>query len=275
MKNIVQALLIIVLTLTLFSCENSDTSDSKNNNPQLQSAEKEENVKNTQIETNNNDNEDKKEANPKEEEIKEEVKTKVEETDANKSKLEIKKEDNKEEMYYYVGFYNINEDLLQRDKMKYGEMPKYTGPTPTYSDNNYVYTFIGWSRERKGSVVSIEPVKESAFYYAQYSKVEKDPEPVQEQGPAPCEHTDDLWYINDYHSEAKEAHGISADGQEVVIPYTEYILKYTKYQYSEYGYVKVSDDQSIEQTSPIGSYEVGQYYHNGEKCSNPSSHNIK
>mgnify|MGYP003304503240 CR=1 FL=1 len=63
---------------------------------------------------------------------------------------------------YEVTFYDWNGEVLQSTMVNYGEMPVYTGITPTReSDAQYTYTFIGWSPE-------LDMVTGHQAYYAQY-----------------------------------------------------------------------------------------------------------
>ena len=49
---------------------------------------------------------------------------------------------------YTVIFQNIDGTVLQQDKIAYGQVPEYTGETPTNSPTvQYVYTFSGWDTE--------------------------------------------------------------------------------------------------------------------------------
>lgn len=186
-------------------------------------------------------------------------------------------EEEKKDMYFYVGFYNIDGGVLLRDNVKYGDTPKYTGPTPTYSDNKYDYTFIGWSKVKNGELVSFSPIDSTTFYYAKYDKVEKTPDPVEEAGPAPCTSTDNLWYIVKFEDETREFHNTDFEGNDINFEYTTHVLEYKKYKYTEYGYDLESSSDVVESTDPIGPYTVGHYYHNNGsyECPNPSSHKIK
>ena len=63
---------------------------------------------------------------------------------------------------YEINFYDWDGTLLQSSKVNYGEMPTYTGVTPTReSDAQYTYTFTGWSPE-------LDVVTGNQSYYAQY-----------------------------------------------------------------------------------------------------------
>lgn len=263
--SLYKKLLLIIFSLLLISCSSEVKSNStENSNNQSNNEIIEEN----EISDNN----------VKREIIKEEVVTITKNSDYKKLSSDsssVTTQAKKSEDKYYVGFYNIDETLLERYEMKYGDTPKFNGPTPTYSDNKYVYTFVGWSNSKNGSVVELTPIKGSAFFYAIYNKTEKQHEPTEtpETTPSGCQNTGDLWYIVEYYTEERP---VPIEGVELT--YTEYVLKYKKYQYGEYGYVLSSEDLcSIESTNSPGSFEVGRYYHNGsanDPCSDPSSHNI-
>ena len=63
---------------------------------------------------------------------------------------------------YEVTFYNWDGTLLQSELVNYGDMPVYTGVTPTReSDAQYTYTFTGWSP-------GLSMVTGHQSYYAQY-----------------------------------------------------------------------------------------------------------
>ena len=63
---------------------------------------------------------------------------------------------------YEINFYNWDGTLLQSSMVNYGEMPTYTGVTPTReSDAQYTYTFNGWSPQ-------LDIVTGHQSYYAQY-----------------------------------------------------------------------------------------------------------
>jgi len=65
---------------------------------------------------------------------------------------------------YSVVFVNENGEVLQSSKIKYGETPVYSEPTPTITPNaQYTYTFEKWSPD-------IEKVKGDATYTATYTK---------------------------------------------------------------------------------------------------------
>ena len=74
--------------------------------------------------------------------------------------------------YYTVSFLNIDGSVLQSGRYQVGSVPSYTGSTPTYSDNEYRYTFTGWG--------SISAVTGNATYTAQYSR-----ERIQQDDPTP------------------------------------------------------------------------------------------
>ena len=64
---------------------------------------------------------------------------------------------------YTVTFNDWDGTLLQSSNIAYGEMPSYTGPTPTrISDEIYDYTFAGWSS-------TIEAVTGNVTYTAEYN----------------------------------------------------------------------------------------------------------
>ena len=80
---------------------------------------------------------------------------------------------NREDLTYYtVSFLNIDGSVLQSGRYQVGSVPSYTGSTPTYSDNEYRYTFTGWG--------AISAVTGNATYTAQYSKERK-----QQDNPTP------------------------------------------------------------------------------------------
>ncbi|MCR5067645.1 MAG: BspA family leucine-rich repeat surface protein [Erysipelotrichaceae bacterium] len=67
---------------------------------------------------------------------------------------------------YLIRFYNYDDTMLQSSQVAYGELPKYTGPTPTRPDDDqYTYTFRGWNPE-------IVPVTGEAVYMAEYDRAE-------------------------------------------------------------------------------------------------------
>ena len=75
---------------------------------------------------------------------------------------------------YEVTFYNWNGEVLQSTLVNYGEMPVYTGATPTReSDAQYTYTFSGWSPE-------LSEVVDDQEYTAQYDAIENDPTSMDE-----------------------------------------------------------------------------------------------
>ena len=64
--------------------------------------------------------------------------------------------------YYTIRFLNWNGEVLQSSKVAEGEMPVYTGATPTRAgENQYTYTFTGWSP-------AIVAATANADYTAQY-----------------------------------------------------------------------------------------------------------
>ena len=68
---------------------------------------------------------------------------------------------------YEVTFLNWDESVLQSGWYYYGEMPEYTGETPTKpEDVHYTYTFLNWTPE-------IVSVIENATYTAVYEAIEK------------------------------------------------------------------------------------------------------
>ena len=80
---------------------------------------------------------------------------------------------NREDLTYYtVSFLNIDGSVLQSGRYQVGSVPSYTGSTPTYSDDEYRYTFTGWG--------SISAVTGNATYTAQYSR-----ERIQQDDPTP------------------------------------------------------------------------------------------
>jgi hypothetical protein len=63
---------------------------------------------------------------------------------------------------YEISFYDWDGTLLQSEWVNYGDMPVYTGVTPTREpDAQYTYTFTGWSPE-------LDMVTGHQSYYAQY-----------------------------------------------------------------------------------------------------------
>ena len=75
---------------------------------------------------------------------------------------------------YEVTFYNWDGTLLQSSMVNYGEMPVYTGATPTReADAQYTYTFTGWSPE-------LSEVVDDQEYTAQYDAIENDPTSMDE-----------------------------------------------------------------------------------------------
>ena len=68
---------------------------------------------------------------------------------------------------YKVTFLDWDGDTLQSSMVNYGEVPTYTGVTPTReADAQYTYTFTGWSPE-------LTIVTSNAIYTAQYSEREE------------------------------------------------------------------------------------------------------
>ena len=63
---------------------------------------------------------------------------------------------------YTIVFVNWDGTELQRVTVEEGEIPVYTGPTPTREDDDeYTYTFIGWGEE-------LHPASNDGLYKAQY-----------------------------------------------------------------------------------------------------------
>ena len=179
-----------------------------------------------------------------------------------------------EEMQYYVGFYDIDLTPLQQGSIGWEEIPSYNGPTPSYSDSKFDYTFIGWTNTKGGTnIVSFEPVHESKFYYAVYNKTEKyvEPTPVEEPPAPACERTDELWYITVSRDEDRVEH-IS---EEIDIPYVTHLLSYIRYSYTDFGYVQCGNEEKEGTTVDNSHFSEGQYYHSdGSVCPYPESHNI-
>lgn len=179
-----------------------------------------------------------------------------------------------EEMQYYVGFYDIDLTPLQQGSIGWEEIPSYNGPTPSYSDSKFDYTFIGWTNTKGGTnIVSFEPVHESKFYYAVYNKTEKYVEPTPaEEPPAPaCERTDELWYITVSRDEDRVEH-IS---EEIEIPIVYHFLSYIRYSYTDFGYVQCGNKDEEGTNVDNSRFSEGQYYHSdGSVCPYPESHNI-
>ena len=68
---------------------------------------------------------------------------------------------------YKVTFLDWDGDTLQSSMVNYGEMPEYTGETPTKpEDVHYTYTFLNWTPE-------IVSVIENATYTAVYEAIKK------------------------------------------------------------------------------------------------------
>lgn len=73
--------------------------------------------------------------------------------------------------YYTIRFLNWNGAVLQTVQVLEGEMPVFTGATPTKpEDEQYTYAFNGWSP-------TIVPATADTYYYAQYTATEKPIEP--------------------------------------------------------------------------------------------------
>ena len=65
--------------------------------------------------------------------------------------------------FFTIKFVNEDGTVLQSSQVREGEMPKYTGTTPTKTASaEYVYTFVGWTPE-------IVPVTADATYTATYT----------------------------------------------------------------------------------------------------------
>ena len=74
---------------------------------------------------------------------------------------------------YTIQFVNWNDSVLQSTQVKEGQMPQYTGATPTRPNtNNYSYTFSGWSPQ-------IVAVTADATYIAQFEAEEFTCEDIQ------------------------------------------------------------------------------------------------
>ena len=72
-----------------------------------------------------------------------------------------------QETYYTIRFLNWDGALLQSGQVKEGDMPAYTGATPTRpEDESYTYTFSGWNPTIVAATVN-------ADYTAQYTATEK------------------------------------------------------------------------------------------------------
>lgn len=70
-------------------------------------------------------------------------------------------------LYFTIRFVNWDGNELSRVRMAAGEMPAYTGETPTRpNDSNYSYQFVGWSP-------TITVATASTVYTAQYRTYEK------------------------------------------------------------------------------------------------------
>ncbi|MBQ4395264.1 MAG: Ig-like domain-containing protein [Paludibacteraceae bacterium] len=73
---------------------------------------------------------------------------------------------------YLIRFRDWDNTILQSSQVEEGQMPVYTGETPTRpEDDQYTYTFSGWSPE-------IVPATENANYNAQYTAMPKTITPV-------------------------------------------------------------------------------------------------
>jgi len=73
---------------------------------------------------------------------------------------------------YLIRFRDWDNTILQSSQVEEGQMPVYTGETPTRpEDDQYTYTFSGWSPE-------IVPATENANYIAQYTAMPKIITPV-------------------------------------------------------------------------------------------------
>ena len=95
------------------------------------------------------------------------------EEETKKQSLEAPQPKAEDDVYHYVGFLNIYGGTLYRDNVKHGTIPTYSGPTPTYSDYDYDYEFVGWSNQKGGEPVEIVPITKTTFYYAAYNKTPK------------------------------------------------------------------------------------------------------
>ena len=77
-----------------------------------------------------------------------------------------------EQTYYTIRFLNYDGTELQSTQVKEGDLPAYTGATPTKpEDENYTYTFSGWSP-------TIVAATANADYTAQFTATEKKSEGI-------------------------------------------------------------------------------------------------
>jgi len=130
-------LIILIILLMLRSCVNTKV---------VENIESEDNTQEVKQDTNNI--------------VKEETNQ-----EEKKEEVVIQKEEKpiKEDLCYWVNFYNENGELLQRNTYKYGSTPVYSGETPSLYDENYKCTFIGWDKE-------LSKVYSTQAYTAVYSK---------------------------------------------------------------------------------------------------------
>ena len=81
--------------------------------------------------------------------------------------------DEPQPVYYTIRFLNYDGTELQNSQVKEGEMPVYTGATPTKpEDDNYTYTFSGWDP-------AVVAAAADADYTAQFTAMEKTVTPPQ------------------------------------------------------------------------------------------------
>ena len=77
--------------------------------------------------------------------------------------------DKPQPVYYTIRFLNYDGTELQSSQVLEGDMPAYTGATPTKpEDDNYTYTFSGWDP-------ALVAASADADYTAQYSTEERFP----------------------------------------------------------------------------------------------------
>ncbi|MBQ7847107.1 MAG: hypothetical protein IJ344_02365, partial [Clostridia bacterium] len=79
---------------------------------------------------------------------------------------DVTTEPEKEDEMYFISFYSET-NWLGTTTVKHGEIPVYTGKTPTKApDDKYIYVFSGWSE-------SFEPAFENKSYLATFEKIER------------------------------------------------------------------------------------------------------